>query len=867
MEPTDNRNHIGKIMQIRSIAEGTFEVKLKLDEILNFKPGQYIWIELMNSAIDDPRGNRRAFSISSAPSDKDDLSIIFRSTPSQYKKTFLSLENGSEVKVIGPFGFAFTLPSDPSKKLFLIAGGTGITPFLSLLRHLKTESDIRPVTMIYNEDVEERIILKDELLSLNDLTQNKKVVIQSSKLLESYIRNLQDKENCVFYICGSQGFIDLAHQLLSTEGVFENQMHFEGNYPTSTHVFTLSSFFEQGKIKLSPEENEFSRKRGLLLSQLIESSTNHIVITDENGNIIFANEAAQRITGFTLEEMQGNTPRLWGGLMSHEFYEYLWETKKSGKSFTTEVVNRRKNGELYNASAHISALRDDKGSIVGFLATEEDISEIRNAEKQARQNLKELDNFFSASIEFMAIANTDGYFEKINPSFSNILGFDEQELLTEPFLNFVHKDDHESTQSEIAKLKAGQVTVNFTNRYRKKDGGYILLEWNAKPDGNKIYASARDITLKKEYADKIISLNRRLDLATSSAHIGVWEWDIKKDSLIWDEMMYKLYGITAKDFSGAYEAWKNGLHPGDRERSDKEIKMALEGTKTFDTQFRVIWPDNSEHTIRAYGQVIKDLQNNPERMIGVNWDITKEAEIDRQKTEFVSLASHQLKTPVGAINWDIEMLLNGDYGTINEKQKQVISEVFTLNKRMADLVSSLLNISRLDLGVFVIEPEPVDFASLCDEVILEMEPRRQAKQHTLTKLYASNLQSVSADPRLLRIIFQNFISNAIKYTQEKGVIKVKLEIKNEEIVFTVENNGSPIPIDDQNKIFGKMYRASNAQEQDPDGNGLGLYIVKKIVDSAGGKIWFSSKQGEDTLFGVSFPLSGMIARAGTKKLD
>lgn len=248
-------------------------------------------------------------------------------------------------------------------------------------------------------------------------------------------------------------------------------------------------------------------------------------------------------------------------------------------------------------------------------------------------------------------------------------------------------------------------------------------------------------------------------------------------------------------------------------------------------------------------------------------DVTKEKEIDQQKTEFVSLASHQLKTPLGALNWDLEMLMAGDYGKLKPEQQEVVAEMETLVKRMNELVNGLLNVSRIELGVFLIEPVPTNIAALCEEVLKELEPRLIAKKHTLTKDIDATLTTYNADPKLLRIVFQNFLSNAIKYTQDAGKIGVTLKMIGGKLVFRVANNGEPIPAPDQKKIFSKMFRASNANKQDADGNGLGLYLVKKIVENGGGKVGFTSRLGEDTVFTAEFPKSGMKKKVGTKALS
>ncbi len=147
-----------------------------------------------------------------------------------------------------------------------------------------------------------------------------------------------------------------------------------------------------------------------------------------------------------------------------------------------------------------------------------------------------------------------------------------------------------------------------------------------------------------------------------------------------------------------------------------------------------------------------------------------------------------------------------------------------------------------------------------------MTPNLVIKKHLLKKEFNGALPLIQADQKLLHVIFQNFISNAIKYTQAGGEITVSIKIVENDVVFSVANNGEPIPEEDQSKIFQKMFRASNAQEQDSGGTGLGLYIVKEIVENAGGRVWFTSKKGEDTIFYVSFPSTGMLRKEGTKKL-
>jgi PAS domain S-box-containing protein len=247
-------------------------------------------------------------------------------------------------------------------------------------------------------------------------------------------------------------------------------------------------------------------------------------------------------------------------------------------------------------------------------------------------------------------------------------------------------------------------------------------------------------------------------------------------------------------------------------------------------------------------------------------DVTEEKTIDTAKTEFVSLASHQLRTPLTAINWYTEMLISGDVGKINADQKKYLEEIYHGNQRMVDLVSALLNVSRIDLGTFAIEPEPTDLKAVSESVIKELEPMILKKKMQVTEKYARGINKLIMDPKLIRIVFQNLLSNSVKYTPEEGKIGVSVELKDEKVRITVTDTGYGIPKIDQDKIFSKLYRADNIREKDADGTGLGLYIVKAIIEQSGGAISFVSEENKGTTFHVTFPKTGMKSKQGIKGL-
>lgn len=261
--------------------------------------------------------------------------------------------------------------------------------------------------------------------------------------------------------------------------------------------------------------------------------------------------------------------------------------------------------------------------------------------------------------------------------------------------------------------------------------------------------------------------------------------------------------------------------------------------------------------------------------VAVFRDITKEREIDKAKTEFVSLASHQLRTPLSAVRWYSEMLLAGDAGEVIPEQKKYIEEIYRGNQRMIGLVNALLDVSRIEMGTFIMESKSVDVVKLAQDVIDDNKLHISEKRISFSGVFQKKIINIQSDPKVLYIVLQNILSNAIKYTPEGG--KVELSIFHEEfdknnvkggnsgakdknnkmekfIIIKILDSGYGIPKDQQSKIFTKLFRANNVVGKDTQGTGLGLYIAKSIVDQSGGNIWFESNENKGTVFYVRLPI-------------
>lgn len=378
--------------------------------------------------------------------------------------------------------------------------------------------------------------------------------------------------------------------------------------------------------------------------------------------------------------------------------------------------------------------------------------------------------------------------------------------------------------------------------------------------------------LEKE-RQKLKQKDLELAEAEKVGKFGTFTWEIKTNQVTWSAGAFLVYELTPnpEGTPPSLENYFQLIHEHDREAARKSLQTALQAKTEQESKHRILKKDGSVHWIKVRSKMSFAEDGTPLVMQGSYQDVTKETEIDQTKTEFVSLASHQLRTPLTAINWYTEMLLGGDAGAVNDEQKDYLTQVAMASKRMVELVSALLNVSRIEMGTFAMEPEATDLHNLLTSVLQEISHEIQKKSLEIVD-ESDELPKISVDPKLMRIVYQNLLTNAVKYTPEKGKVTIKHRLITDEkigevVQLEVTDTGIGIPIDQQGKIFSKLFRAANAQLADSQGTGLGLYIVKAIVEEAGGKIQFTSQENHGTTFTIFLPKAGMPERAGSKALE
>jgi signal transduction histidine kinase/CheY-like chemotaxis protein len=375
-------------------------------------------------------------------------------------------------------------------------------------------------------------------------------------------------------------------------------------------------------------------------------------------------------------------------------------------------------------------------------------------------------------------------------------------------------------------------------------------------------------------------VTERLILATRAGGVGIFDYDVVMDVLVWDEQMFRLYGITKDQFGGAYEAWQNGLCPEDREPANDEVQSALRGEKEFDCEFRVVWPDGSIHYIRALARVKRDASGRAIRLIGTNWDITTQkqaaeallesnrcleeetartrrhaleaASANAAKSEFLANMSHEIRTPMNGI---IGMAQLARSLAHDDEQKEYLDTLQNSAASLLALLNDILDLSRIEAGKLSVELVAFNPRQLLKEAIQVVEGNARDKGlYIRVDCAAAVPERIVGDPFRLRQVLVNLLGNAVKFTEVGEVeARISADVSEQHLHFSVRDTGIGIPLDKQKAIFTAFTQADGSISRRYGGSGLGLAISSKLIEMIGGTIRVESEPGHGSLFEFIVP--------------
>lgn len=469
----------------------------------------------------------------------------------------------------------------------------------------------------------------------------------------------------------------------------------------------------------------------------------------------------------------------------------------------------------------------------------------------------------------IVIVNRNSEIVKINKRFTELFDYEINEILGQRIDVIIPRRHHHNhgthTSSYHKSPKIRNMGIGMELSALKKDGTEFPVEISLTPLSHSegtVMASIYDISSRKKAEEELKESHDRLRLAVESGKLGVWDWDIKKGTFVWDDSMYFLYDIPKKNHDQPFVSFHKLLHPNiyleDIEKVNKAMKAALGFDDVLDITFRVAKSNGKLMFVAAKGRVKFNGKGEPIRMIGVNIDLTGEIEIkqaleksNKELESFAYIASHDLQEPLRVITSYLQIIEDKYTNGLEERGVYLMKRIVGASNRMKTLINDLLAYSRIDRRGSNFEK--ADLNVLINDVLTDSEVLINENK---AEIEVGELCTVFCDPGQMRQVFMNLLNNGIKYQKPHELPRVKISCKIRdnniaEIIF--EDNGVGIKPEFFDRIFEIFQRLHTQEEY--GGTGLGLAITKKIVERHQGSIKVESKYGEGSKFIVALPLT------------
>lgn len=512
---------------------------------------------------------------------------------------------------------------------------------------------------------------------------------------------------------------------------------------------------------------------------------------------------------------------------------------------------------------------------------------LKNENKERKEAQEELDRFFTLSFDMQCIAGADGYFKRLNQAWVDNLGYSIDELKSRPFVDFVHPDDLDKTIKATEKLAQGNVVVEFENRYRKKDGSYIWIVWNAIVDTDKglIYANAHNITRRKQYEQDLEDTvqERTLEVRTSEERLrlildnvvdSIVTADAKGQIISCNPGTEKIFGYSQDEMVGQglgmlmpdSEAQVHGAH------MDAYLDT---GVPKIIGKGRELDGKHKDGRLVPIDIAVSQLRINDELIfIGIIRDITdrkmaeealqraKEAAdgANRAKSDFLASMSHELRTPLNAIIGFSDTMQQEIFGPIgNDKYKEYLNDINYSGNHLLALINDILDVSAIEAQALDLNEENVRLDVAVDAAMRLITPRAKEGKVNVTSSVTGECPQIFADERRVKQIFLNLLSNAVKFTPEGGDVKVDSRLNDDaSISISVTDTGIGMNEDEVKQAMSKFGQVDTGLGRKHEGTGLGLPLTVGLIEHHGGTFTVKSASGKGTEMTVNFPAERVI---------
>ena len=519
-------------------------------------------------------------------------------------------------------------------------------------------------------------------------------------------------------------------------------------------------------------------------------------------------------------------------------------------------------------------IKDDTQTYLRLLP--EIIENLNNQRKQKVASQKLFQAIFENSTEGMVVIDEEGIVQVFNPAAETLFGYTSDEIVGQNVSILMPQEDRAEHEDRVRRsdLKLRRYIHQARDlTAQHKDGSTFPIELNISPmvvDGHKrVVGIFRDITERKAMECKLRMSEERLSSSLRFANIGSWDWNIETGDLYWTESIGTLFGYPPGELETSYDNFVAAIHPDDREAVTSAVTACVETGAEYNIQHRVVWPDGTVRWLHERGDVLRNENGKPMRMLGVVSDITAKKVADEElaqakedaetantaKSEFLSSMSHELRTPLNAILGFAQLLENDPRAPLSDDQKDYMQHVIKGGNHLLELINEVLDLAKIEAGKLTLSLESIDTGQLIDECLNFATTLAEKRSITIHDQVQRNVAHVWADHLRTKQALLNLLSNAVKYNREGGEITIATKLVNGSMLrISVSDTGDGIAEERMEELFQPFNRLG-ADASEIEGTGIGLTLTKKIVEEMSGSIGVKSTMGEGSTFWLDLPVS------------
>ncbi len=593
-------------------------------------------------------------------------------------------------------------------------------------------------------------------------------------------------------------------------------------------------------------------------TMIFEHMPDAFLALDMQGRITYLNHQAESFLQKTRAQLLGSS--IWEAIpkiRDTPLFQNCQQAKTTGKTVSFEYRS-----SAVNKWFHLHIYPSEEGVCVYF----QDITERKKAEERLHQSEKRFRALIENSADAISLTDANGIIAYVSPSMTRVLGYLPEERVFHHFQELAHPDDLELPKRILARVLQEPGKSQVTEyRVRHKDGTFHWLEINSmnlldEPGVEAIVWNYRDITQRKQLEQEVAEAKEQLEVILQNVAAGITVVDAN-DRLIYvnDVAAHRLGFPSLAALLAAQQAGKVHRHekftvwdesgrplPG----SERPTAKALRGK-----QAKALVRDQDNATGRLYWTLVRahplfDAQGQVQFVVSVFTDMTEQKELEQRKDHFISMASHELKTPLTILSAFTQLLRERFEAEHRQDVMLHLSKMDDQITRLTKLVADLLDISKMQEGKLELAQEAVDMDELVREVVENLQPT--TTHHLLIEGAAQ--RTITGDRDRLGQVLMNLLTNAIKYSPQAETVVVRVAQTRDTLTVSMQDFGIGIAQSHREKLFERFYRVYSEKDQTYPGLGIGLYIAHEIIQRHGGKMWVDSVEGKGSTFSFSLPI-------------